>query len=112
MDTVLEASDAVSIGLRGNFCISQGVILNRVCEVKNTGILRRIRMTEGVLCRVSLRISHEAYARLRREDARAIPLFEPADALQRKSPAILSADIAAGGRSVADQLRPAKSRSH
>jgi len=27
-------------------------------------------MTEGVLCRVSLRISHEAYARLRREDAR------------------------------------------
>src|ERR1700730_16344412 len=37
-----------------NPCISQVVILNGVCEVKNPGILRKLRMTEWALCRASL----------------------------------------------------------
>ena len=50
----------------GNPCISQVVILNGVCKVKNPGILRRLRMTEWALCRASLVRSRELTDIMRR----------------------------------------------
>jgi hypothetical protein len=47
---------------RAALCTSSLVILTGVCEVKNSGILRRLRMTAWALCRTFLTRDFHAHA--------------------------------------------------